>query len=193
MASFDVKLARPTGIYFIIERLYSRDGIMPSVGEVGPSLNQVHRTIIQLRRKQEIYMDGAQIVPKDISLWQQIKYLTGTKVTTKDTEVLIYTLEFMGSIMGTTPLPGFENNSIPRFLTSEHIFSLPSIMSYGRDPIPDVLLYGRSNVTFFMDNGGRGNPTAIAKYNKNIKDLAMINDQVQAASIMKNILSPGVK
>lgn len=44
-----------------------------------------------------------------------------------------------------------------------------------------------------MDNGGRGNPTAIAKYNVNNNDLALISDQAQASSIMKNILPRGVK
>jgi len=138
-------------------------------------------------------MDGEKIQPKDITLWQQIKYLTGTKVTTKDTDGLVYLLEFMGTILASAPLPGFENKNIPRFLTSEETYSLPNIMNYGRDPIPNVLLYGRSNVTFFMDNGGRGNPTAIAKYNINNNDLALISDQAQASSIMKNILPRGVK
>lgn len=118
MPSLNVELARPTGIFFIIERLYSRDGLMPSVGEIGPSLTQIHRIVIQLRRKQEMYMDGVKIIPKDITLWQQIKYLTGTKITTKDTEALIYHLEYMGSIVATTPIAGFDGINIPRFLTS---------------------------------------------------------------------------
>lgn len=46
MSSINIDVARPTGIYFIIERLYSRDGFMPSIGEISPSLTQVHRTVI---------------------------------------------------------------------------------------------------------------------------------------------------
>ena len=79
MSSINIDVARPTGIYFIIERLYSRDGLMPSVGEISPSLTQVHRTVIQLKRKQDMFMDGVKVTPKDITLWQQIKYITGYK------------------------------------------------------------------------------------------------------------------
>ncbi|EMB4325961.1 hypothetical protein RJ492_004408 [Pluralibacter gergoviae] len=193
MPSLNVELARPTGIFFIIERLYSRDGLMPSIGEVGPSLTQIHRTVIQLRRKQEMYMDGVKITPKDITLWQQIKYLTGSKITTKDTEGLIYHLEFMGSVVATTPIAGFDNTDTPRFLTSEYVMALPDIMSYGKNPIPDVSLYGKSNVSFFMNDGGKGNPTAIAKYNIKTRELVMINDQAQVFSIMKNIVSKELK
>ena len=31
MSSINIDVARPTGIYFIIERLYSRDGLMPKL------------------------------------------------------------------------------------------------------------------------------------------------------------------
>lgn len=56
MSSINIDVARPTGIYFIIERLYSRDGLMPSVGEISPSLTQVHRTVIQLKSKICLWM-----------------------------------------------------------------------------------------------------------------------------------------
>lgn len=67
MSSINIDVARPTGIYFIIERLYSRDGFMPSIGEISPSLTQVHRTVIQLKRKQDMFMDGVKVTPKDIT------------------------------------------------------------------------------------------------------------------------------
>lgn len=116
MSSINIDVARPTGIYFIIERLYARDGLMPSFGEISPSLTQVHRTVIQLKRKQDMFMDGVKIAPKDITLWQQIKYITGSKVTTKDTDSLVYTTEFIGSLIATTPLGNIEHKDIPRFL-----------------------------------------------------------------------------
>ena len=156
MSSINIDVARPTGIYFIIERLYSRDGFMPSIGEISPSLTQVHRTVIQLKRKQDMFMDGVKVTPKDITLWQQIKYITGSNVTTKDTDALVYTTDFIGSLVATTPLGNIEHESNPRFLTTESIHSLPQAVSYGRDPIPQVLLYGRKDIVFFMDNGGKG-------------------------------------
>ncbi|MFE8151858.1 hypothetical protein RBA63_08225 [Brenneria goodwinii] len=193
MSSIDIKLTKPVGIFIIIERLYARDGLAPSIGELGPSLTQIHRTVIQLRRKQDMYMDGAKLSPSDISLWQRIKYLTGTVVTTKDTNEFVYTPEFMGSLLAATPLANVEYKNIPRFLTTEGIYSLPKVMAFGRDPIPDVLLYGKSNTTFFIDDGGRGTPTAIAKYHQRTKDLMMINSQSDVASIMKDLIVKGVK
>ncbi|KAF1852969.1 hypothetical protein Lal_00009150 [Lupinus albus] len=156
MSSINIDVARPTGIYFIIERLYSRDGFMPSIGEISPSLTQ-------------------------------IKYITGSKVTTKDTDALVYTTDYIGSLAATTPLGNIEHENIPRFLTTESIHSLPQAVSYGRDPIPQVLLYGRKDIVFFMDNGGKGTPTAIAKYNRNTRDLAIIKDQLEAISLHHDI------
>ncbi len=86
-----------------------------------------------------------------------------------------------------------EHENIPRFLTTESIHSLPQAVSYGRDPIPQVLLYGRKDIVFFMDNGGKGTPTAIAKYNHNTRDLAIIKDQLEASKTMKELLSKGAK
>jgi hypothetical protein len=89
------------------------------------------------------------------------KIYYGFKVTTKDTDALVYTTDFIGSLVATTPLGNIEHENIPRFLTTESIHSLPQAVSYGRDPIPQVLLYGRKDIVF-MDNGGKGTPTAIA-------------------------------
>ena len=107
---------------------------MPSVGEISPSLTQVHRTVIQLKRKQDMFMDGVKVIPKDITLWQQIKYITGSKVTTKDTDALVYTTDFIGSLVATTPLGNIEHENIPRFLTTESIHSLPQAVSLGVIP-----------------------------------------------------------
>lgn len=193
MSSFNIDIARPTGIYFIIERLYARDGLMPSLGEISPSLTQVHRTVIQLRRKQDIYMGGIKITPKDITLWQQIKYMTGTKVIAKDTNTLIYTTEFSGSLIAATPLGNIEHKNIPRFLTTEHVHSLPQIINFGRDPIPQTLLYGRKDIAFLMEQGGKGTPTAIAKYNQNTRDIVIIKDELDASKIMKDLIMHGAK
>lgn len=50
-----------------------------------------------------------------------------------------------------------------------------------------------SHKFFFMDNGGKGTPTAIAKYNHNTRDLAIIKDQLEASKTMKELLSKGAK
>lgn len=193
MSTINIDIARPTGIYFIIERLYARDGLIPSFGEISPSLTQVHRTVIQLKRKQDMYLDGVKITPKDITLWQQVKYITGSKVTTRDTDILVYTTDFIGSLIATTPLGNIEHKDIPRFLTTEHVNSLPQAVNFGRDPIPQISLYGRKDVVFFMENGGKGTPTAIAKYNRNMRDLVIIKDQLEAGKMMKDLLARGVK
>lgn len=50
-----------------------------------------------------------------------------------------------------------------------------------------------SHRSFFMDNVGKGTPTAIAKYNHNNRDLAIIKDQLEASKTMKELLSKGAK
>jgi len=47
--------------------------------------------------------------------------------------------------------------------------------------------------SLYMDNGGKGTPTAIAKYNHNTRDLAIIKDQLEASKTMKELLSKGAK
>ncbi|MCU3853903.1 hypothetical protein N8W35_12375 [Enterobacter roggenkampii] len=62
----------------------------------------------------------------------------------------MYTTDYIGSLVATTPLGNIEHENIPRFLTTESIHSLPQAVSYGHDPIPQVLLYGRKDIVFFM-------------------------------------------
>lgn len=79
---------KKTNIFFIVERLYPRDSLAPSVGTVGPSLVQVHRMIYQLTKKQDVFLDGEKVDLSNITLWQRLKSITGGKITTKDSQEL---------------------------------------------------------------------------------------------------------
>lgn len=59
--SSKIEYVKNTNLFIVVERLYSRDSIMPSVGNIGPSLLQVHKTVYQLKRKQDMFIEGEKI------------------------------------------------------------------------------------------------------------------------------------
>ncbi|AIN13859.1 Uncharacterised protein [Yersinia pseudotuberculosis] len=192
----DISLVKPTGIFFIIERIYSRDGFIPnmlSIGNISPSVAQIHRTIISLSLKKEMYMEGKKITPGKISLWQTVKYSFGTPVTTKDTGKLVYNREFVGSLVSIKISPSSDILDIPKSLTSPKIKKIPDMMNFGKDPIPNVMLYGRHDVKFVMNNGGLDTPTAIAKYNENTKELSIIKDKASLSKLMLDMTNMGIR
>lgn len=191
----DVSLVKPAGIFFIIERLYFRDGLIPSqlsIGTISPSITQVHRTIIGLSLKELMYMNGEKLEPGNISLWQTIKYTLGAPVSTKTSGKIIYSMEFSGSLASVVLMPDSKVLDIPKTLSKRRVKSLPSVMSFGHDPIKDVILYGRNDVKFVMNNGGLDTPTAMAKYNKNTKELCIIKDSASLTTLMLDIKNAGV-
>lgn len=192
----NVSLAKPTDIFFIIERIYPRDNLVPSslsIGELGPSLAQIHRVVIRLMIQQDMYMDGTKLNPTNISLWQTVKYILGSKVSTKETSHFLYNMSYAGSLISITLSPDTDIVAIPGKLTAPKVKRLPQTLNLGRDPIPQAVLYGKSNVKFFMDNGGLDTPTAMAQYNGATKELTLINDKIKLAEIMKQFLKSGIK
>ena len=150
----DISLARKTEIYFIIERLFPRDHLVPgtlTLGLISPSITQIHRTVIRLMVKQNMYMDGERIHPGDISLWQRVKYLFGSVVSTKDTENFVYHLAYSGSLIAATPFPASAIIDIPKRLTTPIIKQVPGYMTMGTDPIPNITLYNKENINFLWE------------------------------------------
>jgi len=191
----DLSLVQPTGIYFIIERIYPRDGLIPgklSIGEISPSLAQIHRMVISVSTEQEMYMNGMKLDPSNISLWQTIKYSFGTPVETKSTGKIVYNIAFAGSLVSITLSPDSDMFDIPKGLTKPRVKRLPRTINLGKDPVPEVVLYGRKNIKFFMDNGGLDTPTAIAKYNKKTKELMTIQDKIALKKLMQDLVKSGV-
>lgn len=94
---------------FIVERLYPRDSLAPSVGTVGPSLVQVHRMIYQLT-KNKTFLDGEKVDLSNITLWQRLKSITGGKITTKDSQDVkfAYVLDYAGSEFVAVPIQGLR-------------------------------------------------------------------------------------
>lgn len=192
----DISLARKTEIYFIIERLFPRDHLVPgtlTLGLISPSITQIHRTVIRLMVKQNMYMDGERIHPGDISLWQRVKYLFGSVVSTKDTENFVYHLAYSGSLIAATPFPASAIIDIPKRLTTPIIKQVPGYMTMGTDPIPNITLYNKENIKFFMGNGGINTPTAMAKYNGISKEINIIDDKIILQNMMFEFQKQGAE
>lgn len=175
---------RSTDIFFIIEQLYPRDSLLPSIGELGPSLMQVYRTVYELIVKQDIYLDGHKIKPGNTTLWQSIKYMTGGKVTINDApgHDCLYNLVYSGSTMVAVPLDGFESNRLN--LLSKKLVFTPPIFNYGSDPVKRINLYARGGLSFFMEEGGQGTPIAAAKYNRKTGELMVIRSRRELSQLM---------
>ncbi|MGX9277076.1 hypothetical protein [Pantoea ananatis] len=192
----NISLVESTGLYYIIERIYPRDGLIPdgfSFGGISPSLVQVYRMVISLSKKQDMYMEGKKINPADITLWQTIKYSFGAPVHTKYTGDLVYTLAFSGSLASFSLLPDSDVLDIPKNLTKPRTTRFSPTVNYGKDPIPNIILYGNKNVKFTMDNGGIDTPTAMAKYNSNTKETKFITDKTELAKSMLDMKKHGIK
>ncbi|PSH13013.1 hypothetical protein B7R74_19715 [Yersinia pseudotuberculosis] len=190
---------KKTNIFFIVERLYPRDSLAPSVGTVGPSLVQVHRMIYQLTKKQDVFLDGEKVDLSNITLWQRLKSITGGKITTKDSQDVkfAYVLDYAGSEFAAVPIQGLRlegnTNYFYKKFTKEYKISTPKLLHYGSDTIKNITLHGRSNVSFFMDNGGRNAPTAAAKYNKNTGEISLIKSMHELSKSMQDIKNSGAR
>ena len=191
----ELSLVQPTGIYFIIERIYPRNNLIPkslSAGMVSPSLAQIHRMVISVSGQQDMYMNGVKLDPANTTLWQKIKYAFGTPVETKSTGKILYSIVFAGSLASIQLLPDSDLIDMPPSLSKPRIARLPRIINFGRDPVPEILLYGSKSSRFFMDSGGLETPTAIAKYNKRTRELMRIKDKMALGKLMRDLVNAGV-
>lgn len=138
-------------------------------------------------------MDGERIHPGDISLWQRVKYLFGSVVSIKDTENFVYHLAYSGSLIAATPFPASAIIDIPKRLTTPIIKQVPGYMTMGTDPIPNITLYNKENIKFFMGNGGINTPTAMAKYNGISKEINIIDDKIILQNMMFEFQKQGAE
>lgn len=190
---------KKTNIFFIVERLYPRDGLVPSIGTLGPSLVQAHRTIYQLTQKQDVFLDDEKVDFSNLTLWQRFKSITGGKITTQDSQEakFAYVLDYAGSEFAAVPIQGLRlegnTNYFYKTLAKEYKIPTPKLLRYGSDAIKNIKLHGRSNVSFFMDNGGRDAPTAAAKYNKNTGEVSLIKSMSELSKTMQDIKNSGAR
>ncbi len=105
-------------------------------------------------------------MPDSVTLWQRLKILSGAHLVQKDANDPnnIFSLDYAGSRLMATPLSSFNSKKIPAFLTKEYSLPTGRVLALGRDPFPEVNIYGRKDACFAMANGGKDDPTAAAKY-----------------------------
>lgn len=185
----NIESYKGTGIFIIIERIYNRDAL--NWHGIGASLIQVHKMVYQLYRKQDVYLEGHKITADNISLWQRIKILSGAHLiqhNSADNDTR-FALDYAGSNFKGTPvnIPGLNSKSIPEFLTKEYKLPTGRIMAYGKDPIPNVNLYGRPDIKFVMGSGGKDDPVAAAKYEMSTRQLKPVDPIHELPSLMREL------
>ncbi|WP_017349983.1 hypothetical protein [Pantoea sp. A4] len=185
----NIESYKGTGIFIIVERLYNRDA--PSWHGVGASMIQVHKMVYQLYRKQDVYFEGEKITPESATLWQRIKILSGAQLVQKnaaDNETH-FALAYAGSRFRATPLSvaGMDSKNIPGFLTKEYTLPTRKILAYGSDPVPNVNIYGRADASFVMAEGGKGDPTAAAKYDLQTKQIKLVDPVHELPALMRQL------
>lgn len=187
----DIDTYKKTGILVFVERLYFRNG--PSWHGVGTSSTQVVKCVYQLCVKQDVYLDGEKITPSNATLWQRCKIFFGAQLVQLDSpdKKTSFVLDYVGSTFHATPLgnTGSSTKSLPNFLVRDYKLITNRFFAYGKDPIPQISLYGRPDVTFIIDNGGKGDPIAAAKYDLNTKQLKIIEPLHELPSLMNELVN----
>lgn len=185
----DINVYGETGIFIIKEQIFSKNGL-PSIGHFSPSAVQIQRYVYQLRKEQEVFWEGRKIDYTQLGIWEKFKILMGNDLVSRDKQggSTLYSLEFAGFETRVTPLDGAKA-PLPDFLGKSYKINVPTPYIYGQDPIPEMKLYGRKDVSFIMSNGGLSAPTAMAKYNKTTKNLIMIRTELEMKNLMLSLSS----
>lgn len=176
-----------TGVFIFVERLYSRDA--PNWHGVGASMVQIHKMVYQLYHKQDVYLEGKKIEHDSATVWQRLKILFGADLVQKNAadNSTCFSLDYAGSRFVTTPFSGIDSKKIPDFLTREYTLPGRNVLAFGSDPFPHVSLYGRSDARFVMAEGGKGDPTAAAKYDAKSKQLVMVDPGKELPQLMQRL------
>lgn len=183
----DISNYKKTNIFFIVETLYGRDSLLPAIGLLGPSLMQVHRTVYETNIKQDAFLDGERINLGHISLHHIFSYYTGSNITTKESKghEILFNMVYSGSELISSPVSGLDADKFEKLSKQ---YKLPSsIFNFGKDPVPQVKLYGRSGLSFFMENGGKDAPMAAAKYDKVSGKIIVIKSKGELSKLMLEI------
>lgn len=174
-----------TGIFIIVERLYSRGA--PNWHGVGASMVQVHKMVYQLYQKQDVYLEGVKVSPDTVTIWQRLKILFGAHLVQRDAadKNTCFSLDYAGSRFMATPLSSIDSKKIPEFLTKEYSLPTGRVLALGRDPFPNVNIYGRPGARFVMARGGKEDPTAAAKYDANTRQMVMVDPGHELSRLMQ--------
>lgn len=176
-----------TDIYLIKEQIYSKSGL-PSIGNtIGPTGIQVVKSVYQLMREQEAFYEGKPLNYGELDLWDKFKIVFGIDISERDKAggKVAFSLAYCGFSTFITPVDGFDR-ILPKWFSTKHNTSIATPYTYGRDPIQHVNLYRNTRVRFFADNGGDGNPCALAKYNAKTQEMIYIDNEREFINIIKS-------
>lgn len=121
--------------------------------------------------------------------------LTGSQIVTRDSNngEMLFVIEFSGSVLKATALSGIpESKKVPALLKKEYSLN-KGPLNYGIDPIPGINLYGRKEVRFHMEDGGKGTPVTAAKYNKDTDQLLLIESATELSDLMTCLEKNGIR
>ncbi len=156
MSGFELQYCKPVATYVILEELHHALGwgkVTVNGRNVGVDLFKRVRTVMQTCNVHDLFYDDQKINGAP-SGWQLLMdYLDIEKIIerpTGETRLLLTYKEALnyGEVFG-------ERAKLPKITSS--------LSRYGNDPIPDVNLYGNSNIEF-SSIGGKTVLSAVATY-----------------------------
>lgn len=78
---------------------------------------------------------------------------------------------------------------LPSYLISNYKLLSNNFVVFAKDPIPKISLYECPDVSFIIDNRGKGDPIAAAKYDLNTKHIKIIEPIHKSSSLMHELLN----
>ena len=153
-------LCTPNDTYVIVERVY----VVFTTARIGPTMRKVVRHVARTCDVQDVYYDGQRLSSMPNGWQLLMDALRLATISTRPTGEQRLMLAYAGFDNLVTPLPpDLQIPHVPEAVFREH--RLPNIgqMTYGRDPIPDVRLFGNPRVPF-VSPGGDEPPMAMAVY-----------------------------
>ena len=113
----------------------------------------------------------------------------GEEVRTENTGEQRVITRYMGSRNYVKPISDLNyNNDLAKALSKDYfIGDLGKLFTFGKDPIPEIKLFGRPGVTFSMPGNG-SYPVAVAKYSKEARKIEQILDPVKKKQIISELI-----
>jgi hypothetical protein len=177
----DAKLCIPDDdAYIIIESIHTAGLHKASVS------TQVFRRVYGVCNTQDVYFNNKKL-DRPLSGFELLKdFLSGGDlVRTEDSGEQRVITRYIGTRNYIKPVSDLNyNNNLSKKLSKDYfIGDLGKIFAYGFDPIPDVKLFGKPNISFNMPGDG-AYPVAVVKYNKRTGDVEQILDPIKKKKII---------
>ncbi|VEB96046.1 Uncharacterised protein [Cedecea lapagei] len=177
-----------TGLFFIQEKIFNKSGLPTFANTIGPTSIQVVKSVFELIEEYDSFYKGKLIDFEKISLWDQFKVMFGVDVSEikKKNGKLAFSQVYCGFRTLVKPIDGFDEH-LPKSLTKQRNISIPTPYTFGKDPVPNVSLYGNIAANFYISDGGTGVPSAFAKYNSKTKEVRHVASEREFIDTMNGL------